>query len=218
MEEEPDREVGSLVVDDGQLSPSTSAHLLDDDASSPSPTSLAALPSDTRLHPPPPPRHRRRSGSVPCRRPRGRDDRPPRPRQLSVRRADRACGVRRGLSELCVPQIVVDRSQAGDRQPDDEGVLEESGRRRSKDVDVSPAAAIRRRCQTVSLTPSDDRRSPSLLLPVRRLSVSASPPTASGTVYTGEWIRLLLQRTPDVTAGPSRTTQDDDASVSLRPP
>jgi len=84
------------------------------------------------------------------------------------------------LPTMSIPQIVVNDETKHD---DDEATSPPEGLR-SED---SPAA-FRPRRQTLSLDPTD--RSPSLVLPVRTMSLSASP----RSVYTGEWIRVLLQR------------------------
>jgi len=127
--------------------------------------------------------HRRRSGSVPCRRPRDHS------RQM---RADHTlqhdATTISSLSRrpaVSVPQIVVDDRSLQPTTGHEEAL-------RSEDVDESPAAAFRPRCRTVSQDPT--YRPPSLVLPCRKLSLSTSPST-SGTLCTGEFIRVLLQRT-----------------------
>ena len=162
----------------------------------PSPRRYDQQTTTSRLHPTS--GHRRRSGSVPCRRPRNH---PPSSRQ--VRAGQSSDHVTTAsllqLPAITVPQIVVDDDDS--QQP----AADHDEQSPSKDVDVTPTA-FRPRCQTVSLDPTD--HSLSLVLPSRTLSLSTSLST-SRTLYTGDWIRLLLQRTDA-----SRHADDDDAPVS----
>jgi len=143
--------------------------------------------------------HRRRSGSVPCRRCRDQ------PRLI---RSSEHVQRQTTMSVRDIPRIIVDQSQV--EQTDTDRELDTGPGLRSKraDDDDSPTVC-RPRCQTVSLHQTD--RSPSIVLPIRRLSVSGNL-SASRTVYTAEWVRLLLQRSDDA-SGRTR----DDTSVSDPP-
>lgn len=153
----------------------------------------------SRLHPLS--EHRRRSGSVPCRRPR---DQPVSSRHLRAGQSpdrvpqETTTASLLKLPAISVPQIIVDD------QCDQPAIDHEEGLCRSKDASDSPIS-LRPRCQTLSLDPSD--RTVSVVLPSRTLSLSMNLST-SRTLCTGEWIRVLLQRTD------ASMTTSDDVSVS----
>lgn len=187
FEDETEHENDQSSINLSHHMPPVSAHLHDAGSlplvfeQPPSPTGSDQLYASSRCYQSP--GHRRRSGSVPCRRPR---DHLHSARQVRGGTMTTTTSTLLHLPAISVPQIIVN-DQTLQPTADYEEVL-----LLSKDVQESPVA-FRPRCQTVSLDPTYRSRSPTVL-PCRRRSLSTNLST-SGTLYTGEWIRVLLQRT-----------------------
>jgi len=173
-------------------------------------SSLPQSPSQPSITSPHPAQHRGRSGSVPCRRATHdqlRSSLRRRPgRGASTQRQATTRHYTSSLTTLSIPRITVDNHRTQDTDDD------ANERPERRDLD-DPRTVLRPRRQTVSGGLAATDRFPSFVLPSNKtLSLSVDLTSARLVYSSGEFIRLLLQRT-DV----SSDVDDDDAPVSDPP-